>query len=42
VITDRRFPSAWGTDKKEAEQKAAFNALLELGVLEQPAVTDDE
>jgi len=34
VITDRRFPSAWGTNKKEAEQKAAFNALVELGVLE--------
>jgi ribonuclease-3 len=37
VITDRHFQSAWGTNKKEAEQKAAFNALVELGVLESPA-----
>jgi ribonuclease-3 len=37
VIEDRRFPSAWGTNKKEAEQKAAYNALLELGVLEKTA-----
>jgi ribonuclease-3 len=36
VIADRHFPSAWGTNKKEAEQKAAFNALMELGVLKQP------
>ncbi len=34
VIADRHFSSAWGTNKKEAEQKAAFNALLELGILE--------
>ncbi|MDD5064000.1 MAG: ribonuclease III [Phycisphaerae bacterium] len=34
VIDERHFPSAWGTNKKEAEQKAAFNALVELGVLE--------
>jgi ribonuclease-3 len=34
VIAERHFPSAWGTNKKEAEQKAAFNALVELGVLE--------
>lgn len=39
VIEDRHFPSAWGTNKKEAEQKAAFNALIELGVLED---TEDE
>jgi ribonuclease-3 len=42
MISDRHFPSAWGTNKKEAEQKAAFNALLELGVLEQPVTKDDE
>jgi ribonuclease-3 len=36
VIAERHFPSAWGTNKKEAEQKAAFNALVELGVLEGP------
>jgi ribonuclease-3 len=34
VIGQRHFLSAWGTNKKEAEQKAAFNALVELGVLE--------
>jgi ribonuclease-3 len=33
-IASRHFPSAWGTNKKEAEQKAAFNALVELGVLQ--------
>jgi ribonuclease-3 len=37
VIEDRHFPSAWGSNKKEAEQKAAFNALVELGVLEKTA-----
>jgi len=34
VIDDHHFSSAWGTNKKEAEQKAALNALLELGILE--------
>ena len=34
VIEDRHFPSAWGSNKKEAEQKAAYNALVELEVLE--------
>jgi ribonuclease-3 len=33
VISERHFTSAWGTNKKEAEQKAAFNALVELGIL---------
>lgn len=33
VIGVRRFPSAWGTNKKDAEQKAAFNALVELGIV---------
>jgi len=33
VISDRHFQSAWGKNKKDAEQKAAFNALVELGVL---------
>ena len=33
-IANRHFPSAWGINKKEAEQKAAFNALAELGILE--------
>ncbi|GAH86461.1 unnamed protein product, partial [marine sediment metagenome] len=34
IIGERHFTSAWGTNKKETEQKAAFNALVELGVLE--------
>jgi len=34
VVAERHFPSAWGTNRKEAEQKAAFNALVELGVFE--------
>ena len=34
TIEDRHFPSAWGSNKKEAEQKAALNALVELEVLE--------
>ena len=33
VLHERSFPSAWGVTKKEAEQKAAYNALLGLGVL---------
>jgi len=33
VIDQRHFGSAWGANKKEAEQKAAYNALVELGVL---------
>jgi ribonuclease-3 len=39
TIADRHFASAWGTNKKEAEQKAAFNALVELGVL-QPSLSE--
>jgi len=35
IIKDRHFPSAWGTNKKQAEQKAAFNALVELGILDE-------
>ncbi|NQT01954.1 MAG: ribonuclease III, partial [Planctomycetes bacterium] len=42
VVDDRHFTSAWGTNKKEAEQKAAFNALVELEVLEKPSDDDDE
>jgi len=42
VIDARHFPSAWGTNKKEAEQKAAFNALVELGVLERASEEDSE
>jgi ribonuclease-3 len=42
VVDDHHFPSAWGTNKKEAEQKAAFNALVELGVLEKACEEDNE
>ncbi|MBN1343075.1 MAG: ribonuclease III [Phycisphaerae bacterium] len=34
VVGGRRFPSAWGPSKKEAEQKAAFRALKQIGVVE--------
>ena len=42
VVSDRHFPSAWGTNKKEAEQKAAFNALVELGLLKNTSEKDSE
>jgi ribonuclease-3 len=32
---DRRFTPSWGQAKKRAEQEAAFNALRELGVLDE-------
>jgi ribonuclease-3 len=34
VIGAQRFDSAWGITKKGAEQKAACNALVKLGVVE--------
>jgi dsRNA-specific ribonuclease len=34
AIDSQHFKSAWGTNKKEAEQKAAYNALVELGILQ--------
>lgn len=36
-IGDRQYPAAWGTNKKEAEQKAAKLALHRLGL-----ISDDE
>ena len=42
VVDNQHFTSAWGTNKKEAEQKAAFNALVELDVLEKPDEEDEE
>ncbi len=42
ILGDRHFLSAWGTNKKEAEQKAALNALIELGVLESALPDHDE
>jgi ribonuclease-3 len=41
ILGDRRFHSAWGTNKKEAEQKAAYKALVELNVLE-PLLDEDQ
>ncbi len=38
VLARQRFPSAWGVTKKDAEQKAAMNALLEIGLLEAEAI----
>lgn len=38
VIGHRRYISAWGVTKKDAEQKAAYNALVDLGLVE----ADDE
>jgi len=32
-IAGRRFGGAWGPSKKEAEQKAAYNALVELALI---------
>jgi len=41
VIGERHFLSAWGANRKEAEQKAAFNALIELGILEGTVLAPD-
>jgi ribonuclease III len=41
ILRDRRYPSAWGTNKKEAEQKAAYKALVELKVVE-PLLEEDQ
>jgi len=38
-IGSRRFPSAWANAKKQAEQKAALNALVALGLA---YIDDDE
>ncbi len=40
-VGPRQFPSAWGPSKKEAEQKAAWRALRELGVV-QEAFSDSD
>ncbi len=39
-VGGKRYPSAWGPSKKEAEQKAALNALQELHVLAEPDATN--
>jgi len=41
VIDQQHFASAWGPNKKDAEQKAAYNALVELGVLEKAVPAGD-
>lgn len=41
VINHRRYKSAWGVTKKEAEQKAAYQVLIELGIL-QPAESEND
>ena len=40
LVDGRRFASAWGPNKKMAEQKAALLALEELGVLDPEEVDD--
>ena len=35
VIGPRHFSSAWGTNKKQAEQGAAWRALVEMGLIEE-------
>lgn len=35
VINHQPYPSAWGVTKKDAEQKAALNVLIELGLVTQ-------
>jgi len=34
VMDHRQFPSAWGVTKKDAEQQAARNALIELKIID--------
>jgi len=42
MIDQRHFPSAWGPNKKDAEQKAAYNALVELGVLQRAVAASED
>jgi len=35
VLAGKRYPSAWGTNKKEAQQMAAAKALIELGLIKE-------
>jgi ribonuclease-3 len=39
-VSHKRFPSAWGPSKKEAEQKAAHLALVALGQLSEAAAEE--
>ncbi len=40
IINSKRYKSAWGNNKKESQQKAAYNALAELGVIDKKIPTD--
>jgi len=40
-IGGKHFPSAWGRNKKEAEQAAAKIAVIQLGLLKNEESTDD-
>lgn len=43
VVDGRHFKSAWGNNKKDAEQRAALNALVELEIVKlSPETEDDE
>lgn len=33
IVGRKRFQSAWGVTKKDAEQKAAYNALVDMGLI---------
>ena len=41
-IGRQQFPPAWGRNKKEAEQRAAYNALCQINGQDPPADTGDE
>ena len=41
IIDQQHFASAWGPNKKDAEQKAAYSALVELGVLQKVVPTGE-
>lgn len=41
IVGGRRFAAAWGPSKKEAEQRAAENALAQLGDRECPHQADE-
>jgi ribonuclease-3 len=40
VVDGRRFPTAWGASKKQAEQEAARRALIALNALDEPDEND--
>ena len=41
-INRQTYPAAWGRNKKEAEQRAAFHALCQINGHELPAELDDD